>query len=895
MNNFKIIILINLFLFSYCITAYAQSGNAIITGNVSDFSGEPLPFANIILKESNNGTSTDSKGFYKILSKPGNYTIEVSYVGYQKSVKKITLYPNKNIELDFLLKSITFEIGGIEVVADNEFIPIDPVTKTKVTSGEIEHIQASSLNDVMELIPGVKTSNPTLNSVEQASIRGGEPIGTQIVMDGIPVTNNANLQIGIGYSTANSGLDLRSIPAENIQEVEVIRGIPSVKFGDLTDGLLLVKTKSEPHSPRIKFKYNPRLYETNLSSGISLGSWILNGNVNIASSQRDFRVEGDGYTRVALQVNAETQSNKYEIKNIFYATRAFDEKKEIPGYALREAWYNRDLELKYTGNFSYAVSTFQELNSKISISFTNQDSYSQQIVSRDNIVISDRIEEGSQEGRIVFGSYLGKKWIKGKAWNLYTDINYKFRFFTEDFLHTIISGIEYRNDFNNGDGIIFDPLFPPSLSIPSPRIRTYNQIPSFSILSIYTEDKITGNFIRPFTLQAGVRYEVYRPNGFNLKGLWGKGDLIESYNGSFLNPRINFSFNLSDNTQLRLSYGTTTKSPSLGMVFAQDKYYDLVDTNSVVNPQYPDSNFAIISTYIRKQANPELKAIQQKKYEASIDQQIGNLGFTITGFINNTKNEFTSFSEPTVFYKKRFPDWPLQNNAVPYDTLLDTYNRFANDGWRNIKGIEFSLRTRKIPYINTIFKLDAAYTYGEYGTTSGYSFGTKRNYNAIGLDVLPMYNKYSNYYKDLLINYRFEIQVQSLGMWVTLHIQQQLIEIDGRVGYGDTLAIGYYSQNGDLIRIADSERNNVKYSQLQRHIESYDLLEEDRPNKWLVNLKVTKSLWDNTAISFYVNNFLNNRPLYASRRRPDDFPSYERRNIEIFYGIEFHSTLSGLF
>ena len=67
------------------------------------------------------------------------------------------------------------------------------------------------------------------------------------------------------------------------------------------------------------------------------------------------------------------------------------------------------------------------------------------------------------------------------------------------------------------------------------------------------------------------------------------------------------------------------------------------------------------------------------------------------------------------------------------------------------------------------------------------------------------------------------------------------------------------------------------------------------PNKWLVNLKVTKSLWDNTAISFYVNNFLNNRPLYASRRRPDDFPSYERRNIEIFYGIEFHSTLSGLF
>ena len=147
----------------------------------------------------------------------------------------------------------------------------------------------------------------------------------------------------------------------------------------------------------------------------------------------------------------------------------------------------------------------------------------------------------------------------------------------------------------------------------------------------------------------------------------------------------------------------------------------------------------------------------------------------------------------------------------------------------------------------------------------------------------------------MLINYRFDIQSETLGLWLTIHIQQQLIEIDGRVGYDDTLAVGYYTTAGELVKIPESERNDSKYSSLSRNIESYDLNEENRPNKWLVNLKVTKSLWDDAAISFYVNNLFNNRPLYQTRRSNPEYPSYERRNIDIFYGIELHTSLSGLY
>jgi outer membrane receptor protein involved in Fe transport len=865
---------------------FSQTIVSTIEGKVTDETGSPLPLANVFIKETNIGTTTDTKGNFRLITKPGNYTLEVSYVGYEKKKIEISLKPDQTLHLNIKLKSTTFEIAGIEVTAEKEFIPLTPETKSVIKSGEIEHIQASSLGDVVKLIPGVDATNPTLNYVEKASIRKGDALGIQIIMNGVPISNNANLQIGVGYSTANSGVDLRSIPAENIEEVEVVRGIASAQYGDFTDGLVIVRTKVKPEPLRAKFKYNPRLYESNLSGGIKFGDWIVNGNLNIASSERDIRVEGDGYTRIAAQISADKSTDNYSLKNFFYITRAFDESKEKPGYALREAWYNRDVNIKYSVNYNHLFSSFTKLNSNISISYTKQNSYQQQMVSRDNIVVTDRMTEGTQKGIIVFGSYLGKKWIKGDVWNIYADVNYSSKFFTGEFLNSYLIGLTYRNDFNKGDGLIFDPLFPPSLSIPTPRLRKYSDLPQYNILSIYADDKINGQLIFPFTFQFGFRYEAYRPYGIDLKGMIFKSDLIKSYNGSFFNPRLNLSLNLSKNSQIRLGYGTTSKSPPMGMIFANKAYFDIVDTVSVVNPIYPDSNFALVTTYIRDQANPVIKGYMQKKYEVSFDQQFKGFGFSITLFQNDTKKMFESLSQPTVLYKYSFPNYPDESTKYIKDTLLDSYNQYQNNGYQKVSGIEFTFSTVRLPVINTILRLDGAYYFTRSGRENGFYFSSQRYVSSLGMRVIPMYRSYETYQKDFLINYRFEIQSKELGMWVTLHIQQKLIEIDGRRGYDDTLAIGYFTTEGNLVMIDEQFRADPKYREIRRSIEPYELNEENRPNKWLLNLKVTKSLWKGGAISFYVNNFLNNRPLYRSQRRSPSSPSFEIRNPELFYGLE---------
>ena len=123
----------------------------------------------------------------------------------------------------------------------------------------IEHLQATDLGDLFQLLPGHVAANPDLNKKSQASLRQNpnnndavkmNAFGTSIVLDGAPVSNNANLQVsntseigaeGYFSTVSGGGTDLREIPTDHIEEVVIIRGIPSVQYGDLTSGVVLVK------------------------------------------------------------------------------------------------------------------------------------------------------------------------------------------------------------------------------------------------------------------------------------------------------------------------------------------------------------------------------------------------------------------------------------------------------------------------------------------------------------------------------------------------------------------------------------------------------------------------------------------------------------------------------
>ena len=102
---------------------------------------------------------------------------------------------------------------------------------------------------MLQLLPGALTVNPSLNNLGQANIReidgnASNALGTAVILDGIPVSNDANLQaVSTSKAGARSGLqsdgmsqqttagrggDLRTKGADNIESGEGISGIPRV-------------------------------------------------------------------------------------------------------------------------------------------------------------------------------------------------------------------------------------------------------------------------------------------------------------------------------------------------------------------------------------------------------------------------------------------------------------------------------------------------------------------------------------------------------------------------------------------------------------------------------------------------------------------------------------------
>ncbi len=76
--------------------------NGTVSGIITDkeFNNEPLPFANIVIKDANNSTTTDEIGKFAISIAPGNYVIQFSFVGYETIEKNITVLSGENLTVN---------------------------------------------------------------------------------------------------------------------------------------------------------------------------------------------------------------------------------------------------------------------------------------------------------------------------------------------------------------------------------------------------------------------------------------------------------------------------------------------------------------------------------------------------------------------------------------------------------------------------------------------------------------------------------------------------------------------------------------------------------------------------------------------------------------------------
>jgi len=883
-----------LFLITLCSLLLAAEP-ATFRGYVLDENNKPLAGTNIVFKETLQGAATDKDGYFIIKAQPGTYTVNVTFMGYKPIQEKLVLTGGKTVEKTYNMVLEYFEIGGIVVQADRELLPTEAETKTRISSGEIEHMQASNLSDVMQLTPGVRFENPGMAEKKQVSIRattdGGdaadnEYFGAQIRVDDIPLSNNANLQMdtrttttsGQLLTTENSGIDMRQIPADNIESVEIIRGIPSSKYGDLTSGIINVKTKSEVSNHRIKFKYNFYNQEFNMGGGYKLNDHHhLDYNINYAYSIRDKRIPEENFSRIAgqLALTSKLMQNLYTMKNRLYYTRAFDERELREDDLNLTEKYNRDYTFRFAHQSTYLLTTQQKLEFDFSANYTKQNSYTKRLISTDNTYITDLMEAGTDTGMYI-QNYISELFVLGEAYNLYYNLNYAASFDLLGTEHSFLAGATFRDEFNLGDGRVFDPLTPPSVNgIQRSRPRAYDGIPALATTSFYLEDKIKGELLIPFQFNLGARVESY-----------GDEKLLANQYGTFFNPRVNMVLYPTKTTQIRFGYGETSKAPSMAMLHPNPVYLDVDDVNNVVD------SLVIVSTYIYSKENPDLKGSRQVKWEGSIDQRIGDVGLSLTAYQSTTLDGFASTGRTPVFVYKY--DYTVSETDPPVrDSISTTFSTYENSLTTETKGLEVEIKTRPFTPLNLRLRIQGAYNYTYSWTEESYDYRGYIYDPDFKQDVNPFFSPVTIEREKLYVNYNVDFKIKELGAWATISAQQVVFDKDSYVGLNDSLAVGYLDVYGDQVFFTEAEREAITSTSFKRTYDDYWYLEENRKNIWVFNLRVSKSLGKASEFSFYVNNFFNSRPLYQRQRTPNE--SYTMENPALYFGIEISSKIDQLF
>lgn len=236
----KKVVLILVLLCFHVLIARAQ--HAVLQGNIRS-EGISLAFVQLLLEESQQGTSSDVNGFFEIRNvKPGNYHLLVQSVGYEGLRLPVRLYQDSVVVLDISLQKKALEVEEVVITGTmNEVTKRESPVPIEVYSPKFFRANPSpSIIESMQNINGVRPQiNCSVCNTGDIHINGLEGAYTMVLIDGMPIVS--------GLSTVYG---LFGIPAQLIERVEIVKGPASSLYGsEAMGGIINVITKKPDNAP----------------------------------------------------------------------------------------------------------------------------------------------------------------------------------------------------------------------------------------------------------------------------------------------------------------------------------------------------------------------------------------------------------------------------------------------------------------------------------------------------------------------------------------------------------------------------------------------------------------------------------------------------------------------
>lgn len=213
---------------------FAQTGT--IKGRISnEINNNSIVGAAILIENTNTGTTSDEDGNYVLKNlTPGNYTITVSFLGFESAIfYDLNVPTNKSVSLDITLVEQTSSLDEIQLKSSPfKKSKESPINLQKISAEEIYRNPGGNrdISKVIQILPGVGSTVSFRNDI---IVRGGAPNENRFYLDGIEVPN-----INHFATQGSSGGPVGMINVNFIKNVEFYSGAFPANRGNTLSSIL---------------------------------------------------------------------------------------------------------------------------------------------------------------------------------------------------------------------------------------------------------------------------------------------------------------------------------------------------------------------------------------------------------------------------------------------------------------------------------------------------------------------------------------------------------------------------------------------------------------------------------------------------------------------------------
>lgn len=899
MFRFRVFSLLSI-LMLFGVSAYGRdSGTYTIKAVILDKTGEPLSGATMQLVQSGLWGISGKDGEVEIRNVPRlPVAYKVSMLGYKDVEGEICLDGKDNVRI--LMEEESLSMREVVVVAQAG--QGGESTTSIIGRQALDHLQATSLKDILQLLPGgVSMKNPSLTSPGQFKVRtlasdDNATFGAAIIINGMPVSTNANMNTGLGLSSissGNSGADLRSIATDDIESVEVIRGVASAEYGDVSSGVMIVNKRIGVSDLNMKARIMPGIKQLHAGKGFDIKSaGSLNISADYARGTSDPRFLTDKYNRGLLSLaHRKTLLDKtWTLTTNLDLSYTGEWKGADPDEpeAMKKFFSSRDafsLRLSHNGMLKLDKALARTLKYDVALSLSSDRIFNDRLVPVGAGAILDATKDGMYEGTPYPSSYetlSGTKSNPVMYWAKFSDL---FYLNVGNMSNRFNVGTEWKIEGNRGIGQ-YDKT-PKFKAFAQDRIRRFCDIPYMNQISAYVEDNVVLTFSERrypnITGQAGVRWTVVQP--------WRNERMMA------LSPRLNIAVNPERYLSLRLGYGISEKVPSLQDLYPSPDYYDFYNM-SVSDGQ---KSYYLYSTRVFDNKPVSIKTMRGTKYELGFDVRLDNgMSFSVVGYHEKVSRGFGSdnsewktlvfdvWNAADVTFTGQKPIYDQQNPSRR-DTVLYNLIRPGNPKSRRNRGIEFDFNFGKINATNTSFYLSGAWSETRSSSSNlGYKLpvGEARNYGPVYV-VYPESSYSFSENRRLSATLRVVQHIPVIRFIVSASAQCILYEYDHEVSSG-TRPLGYI-YGSEFIKFTEDQLDDIEFK-----FHGYMLKDQifdtrisnvpvTWPAIWCLDMRVTKEIGDKAGFSFYANNVLFSQPWQSNSV---SVSKVERNGGLFSYGLE---------